>query len=466
MPNALAYLALIFWPIVALIIKNKAANRSRAVAFAVLVPWLFLPAKTKIDLPGVPAIDKEAIAAVAAFLWFLWRDKSYIKLPQDAISKLLFFGLCLLPIGIILTNREPLVYGPVVIPPVPYSDFLDLNFRFLCNLYIPFMIGVVVFRTQESQIELLKVLLTLGMVYSLLMLFEVRMSPQLHTKIYGFFPHSFAQTMREGGFRPVVFLGHGLLVALFTTYLAVAAAYFYKNKIKFFVKWPGALCAYFVVLLILCKTYSALIYIMLFLPLVFFFRVRTQLKACAIVVILVFIFPILRINDLVPVQNLSDFVATINENRAQSFQFRLDNEEILLEKANEKPIFGWGGWGRQMLYSKFTGRSISVLDGFWIITFGFLGYLGYLIYYGFYCWPVFLFYRLSRNKRRDEEDFKVTACLCIMVTIVLIDSIPNAGTSIFTTLIAGAIMGRAIDLRKSYALELASKRRGLNRQVM
>ena len=52
-------------------------------------------------------------------------------------------------------------------------------------------------------------------VYSLPMLFEVRMSPQLHNwMFYGSSPAAFGRP-RAGGFRPVVFLTQGLELALF-----------------------------------------------------------------------------------------------------------------------------------------------------------------------------------------------------------------------------------------------------------
>ena len=55
-------------------------------------------------------------------------------------------------------------------------------------------------------------------------LFEVRFSPQLNIWIYGFFQHDFQQMIRGGSFRPIVFLPHGLWVALFFLSTLVAAA--------------------------------------------------------------------------------------------------------------------------------------------------------------------------------------------------------------------------------------------------
>ena len=75
---------------------------------------------------------------------------------------------------------------------------------------VPFLLGMRVLGTVEAQAEFLRVLVVAACAYALLALFEVRMSPQLSNWVYGFFPHSFAQHIRSGGFRPVVFLPHGL----------------------------------------------------------------------------------------------------------------------------------------------------------------------------------------------------------------------------------------------------------------
>lgn len=59
---------------------------------------------------------------------------------------------------------------------------------------------------------LLKVLALACLAYSLLALWEVRMSPRLNREIYGFFGHSWSQHVRYGGYRPILFLNHGIWV--------------------------------------------------------------------------------------------------------------------------------------------------------------------------------------------------------------------------------------------------------------
>ena len=59
----------------------------------------------------------------------------------------------------------------------------------------------------------------------------------------------------------------------------------------------------------------------------------------------------------------------INPERAQSLEFRFDNEVPLTEKALEKFWFGWGGWKRNRVFDIY-GEDLSVTDSTWIITFG------------------------------------------------------------------------------------------------
>jgi type IV secretory pathway VirB3-like protein len=40
------------------------------------------------------------------------------------------------------------------------------------------------------------------------------MSPQLHTWLYGIHQHDWMQALRSGGYRPTVFMQHGLMVGL------------------------------------------------------------------------------------------------------------------------------------------------------------------------------------------------------------------------------------------------------------
>ena len=87
---------------------------------------------------------------------------------------------------------------------------------------IPFFLARRWLATPERHQALLIAIMALGVVYAFLALFEIRMSPQLNRWVYGFFPHQWTQHIR-GGFRPLVFLEHGLWLGFFLFTAAVAS---------------------------------------------------------------------------------------------------------------------------------------------------------------------------------------------------------------------------------------------------
>jgi hypothetical protein len=82
----------------------------------------------------------------------------------------------------------------------------------------------------------------------------------------------------------------------------------------------------------------------------------------------------------------------VSEERAESLQFRLDNEDILADRALQNPLFGWATWGKARVYDE-EGRDISVTDGLWIIALGNHGLVGLVSMTLAVLMPVFFFVR-------------------------------------------------------------------------
>ena len=191
---------------------------------------------------------------------------------------------------------------------------------------------------------------------------------------------------------------------------------------------------------------GALIIGLLFLPVVLFMGVRGQLLFAAIIAGSILVYPMLRGTGLVPVQTLLSWSSAISEERAASLAYRFRNEDILLAHANEKPLAGWGGYGRNRVRDAETGRDISTTDGMWIITIGTWGWVGYISQFGLLILPtIFL-----AARRRELEISYATAGLALMLAANLLDMIPNATLTPLTWLIGGALAGR-------YAVAPASK---------
>jgi hypothetical protein len=262
------------------------------------------------------------------------------------------------------------------------------------------------------------------------------MSPQLNLMIYGFFPHDWQQHVRGDGFRPVVFLKHGLWLSLFlsgTVLASLGCLRISEDKRKLY---AGA-TIWLLVVLVLTKSLGTLIVAVFFIPFVYFCKVRTQLLAAAIIAGCVLTYPVLRGAGFVPIETVLSLAENIDPQRASSLRTRLKNEDALLEKALQRPLFGWGGWGRSRIFNE-KGQDVSISDGEWVITLGLGGWLRYLAQFGLLAAPLILLARRSGMLNLGLE----TSVLAIVLAGNLIDLIPNSGLTPITWLLAGALWGR------------------------
>jgi hypothetical protein len=115
------------------------------------------------------------------------------------------------------------------------------------------------------------------------------------------------------------------------------------------------------------------------------------------------------------------------------------NEDILLAKARERLLFGWGSYGRNMIYDD-GGKVISVTDGAWIVALGGQGIVGYVGMFGTLLIPVFLA-RKRLRAIRDAQDRMLVSGVAFTLAVVSVDLIPNGLFSNYPYLVAGALMG-------------------------
>ena len=133
----------------------------------------------------------------------------------------------------------------------------------------------------------------------------------------------------------------------------------------------------------------------------------------------------------------------LSPDRAQSLGYRFLNEDMLLERAADKPLFGWGAWGRNLLYDPETGEALTISDGQWIITIGQSGWLGYIATFGLLCLPIFALWWRYRQVRRMPRIPAQAGLLALILGANLVDLLPNATLIPFTWLLAGALLGHA-----------------------
>jgi len=456
MPNAFAYLVFFSWPLVAVLLFATQPP-ARALALAVVVGYLLLPERVAVDFAMIPTINKVMMinltAAVVTALAL--RRQRQIAGPDPAPPPLgrgkgLFISLIALtlvtPFVTTLTNGEPVIAGPRYIPGMSLYDSVSLMMSTAIGI-VPFVLGMQILRTEHAQAELLRVLVVAACAYALLALFEVRMSPQLSSWVYGFFPHSFAQHIRGGGFRPVVFLGHGLALGIFLCTAVLAACALWRQALRDRVQAAPWLAAtlWLAVTLVLSRNLGATALMLLFAPVILFTPPRLQVLVAAAFAGMVLTYPMLRGAGLVPTDTIHSVAQSVSEQRAGSLKYRLDHEDALLERANEKPFAGWGSWGRNRVYDPETGRDLSVTDGIWVIIIGTYGWFGYLAQFGMLTMPVLM---LLRSRARITP---ATSGLALVMTANLVDLIPNSALAPISWLAAGALAGTFANFRQSSA---------------
>jgi len=264
--------------------------------------------------------------------------------------------------------------------------------------------------------------------------------------VYGFFPHSWIQHYKAGGWRPVVFLRHGLVLGIFFAMSVMAVVCLARVDASRRRLWVFSTIWLFVILA-LSRNFGALLITVALLPVLFFTKIRGQLLVAALICGVFLAYPAARTANVLPFDQILQLAENIDPQRAASFQTRLDNEYQLLAKAAERPLFGWGIWGRSRVFDE-AGYDISITDGAWVITLGVQGWVGYLAQFGLLTAPVLL---LWFHRRRYEIGME-TSVLAIILAANLVDMIPNSSNLTLTWLLAGALWGR-LELQAAGAQE-------------
>jgi hypothetical protein len=426
-PNLFAYFALLVWPMVALYLYSRLPV-GKATLWTILGAYLLLPVSAEIKFAMVPAFNKQTIPNLTALICCAFFARRLPKFFRGfGLAELLILLLLIGPFITSMLNTDPVRVGEIVLPGVGVYDALSAAVAQLI-FFLPFFLGRQFLNGSEDIAEVLRVMVVAGLAYSLPMLFEVRMSPQLHTWIYGYFPTDFVQQIRDGGFRPVVFLGHGLLVAFFAMTTTVAAASLWRTQTRIGRLALGGITAYLSFVLLLCKTASAVMYGAVLVPLVRSANPRLQLRLASVLLVIALAYPMLRVAHLFPTASFLEVAGAVNADRGESLKTRFDQEDRLLDHAWQRPWFGWGRFGRNRVYDADTGIDTSITDGAWIITMGVFGLVGFVAEFGLLGLAVFRAATALKFAPTTREG-EYLAALALIVAINIVDLLPNSSIS-------------------------------------
>lgn len=445
MGNVVAQLALLVWLPLSLWI-GSVLSAQRAATFILVGAALFLPERVGYDFPVLPELDKHTIASLSALAACAVNHSrtAFPKRKSSTLGWLVMLGM----VGFVITavtNPDSLHYGPLVLPGLGAYDVAGNFVAFLLRFALPYYLGLTLFRSPDDLRILLRGLVVGALVYVPLVLFESRMSPQLHVWVYGFFQHDFIQSVRAGGFRAFVFMSHGLAVAFFMSQALTTTVGLARARDALLPFSARAIAILLAIALVSCKSMGAFLYAGATLLLTWFAKPQTQLRVASWLAILVVAYPLARFHGWIPMDDILEKVATISEERASSLRFRFDQEGALLERALLRPYFGWGSWGRNRIYDQF-GRDVSVPDGEWVMALGTGGMFWFLVSFGFLLIPVLQAKKAVVKAKLGSEDSQVLATTAMLLAFTGLDLIPNSMSHPLPLVLAGALSSTCAEL--------------------
>jgi hypothetical protein len=387
----------------------------RAVIVAFLVGVLFLP-MAEYKIGGFPSYSKLTAVGTVTFLAaavfdggrFLKFRPKWIDLPM--------LVWCLCPFASSFTND------------LGFHDGISAVTLRVFIWGLPYLIGRIYFNDFESVRELAIGVFFGGIVYVLPCLFEIKMSPHLHLYIYGFDANwSMQEAKRFGGWRPILFMQHGLMLGAWMAAGSLVGVWLYVNgSVR---KLLGVGMVWWLLVLVatsvLCKSTGALV---IFAVGVLVLLVGRWAKTSVLLWCFVLVAPLymgVRASGQWSGDGMVNAArAVAGDTRAASLSFRLRNEDPLAAHALQRPFFGWGGWGRNRLTDK-EGDDFAVTDGLWIIVLGQNGLVGLTSMTFVLMLPGALLLRRYPGVSWSQPSVAPAAALAMAVTLFMIDCMMN-----------------------------------------
>lgn len=424
------YIMMFGWPIMSLLFFMLMRPR-QAILLSVFMGWLLLP-QANLRFQGLPDYSRATAVMLGVMLGIIFFD--YRRLTQINIRRfdIPIIVLCVCPLASSISND------------LGIYDGISAMLTYVTFFGAPYLIGRLYFSDSVGLREFSIGFVIAMLCYTPLILFELRMSPQLHRLVYGYLQIPFHMIWRLGWYRPPVFLSHGLELGLLLSSGTLTAIWLWQCKTVKRYRWisAGLAALSLLVICLLCRALNG--YVILFIGLGSLYLIKiTRMRI--LVVFLVLLPSVYVFGRVVTNWNAAPLVQvaqSINPLRARSLQSRISHEISLIDKALRRPFFGWGGWGRNRADEVEEGAmgSGSVTDSFWIIIFGQRGLVGLISAGIILLWPSMLLLRRLPVAMWCTPEHAPAAALSMVMLGFAIDCLVNAMASPIFFIIAGGLI--------------------------
>jgi len=306
---------------------------------------------------------------------------------------------------------------------------------------VPYFIGRIYLNSFSGLRQLACGIFLGGIFYAPLCLFETLSHINSHEIVYGFRPIS--AELRYGGYRPSVFLQNGLVLGTWMMFATLMGIVLLRTKtIKHIRNIPMSwLIGLLLITFVLVRATGA--YFLLAMALTVVITAQWYRTGLMLWVLIggMFVYLYLGVTGDFPGQEIIDFLGNfIDPDRLQSLGFRFMNEEVLSAKAREQILFGWGGYGRNMLYKE-GGYAITVTDSLWIIAFGINGLVGLISVFTTLLLPVLGFWFFYPPGSWSHPNIVIAAAIAAGLAMYALDCVLNSFPNSIFTLAGGGLTG-------------------------
>lgn len=432
----------------------------RAVIVSFIVAWLYLPV-VNIPLPGIPDLSKMSATCYGVLLATLLFDAGRLTSFKPGWLDLPMLIWCFCPFASSMSNGLGAYDG--------FASSLDQTVTW----GVPYFLGRIYLNNLAGVRQLAVGVFVGGLSYVPLCLIESRVSPQLHRWVYGYHASAgFDQSYRLGGYRPTVFMNHGLAVGAWMMAATLAGIWLWKTgTIKQLWDIPmNWLVITLLITFVLCRSTGA--YALLVIGLVLIFLSNWLRTALPVLILLLSMCIYLYINSMTETYFTDQLVSVMSkvfpEDRVSSVEYRFNNEEILADKARQSLVFGWGGYGRNRVYARdWKGDlvDITVTDSLWIIAFGVNGIVGLSSITASMLLPVAsLFVLRYPASTWSHRKIAPAAVLAVILALYMLDCVLNAMINPIFALTSGGISG--LVLSDTATNQVTRKRSSISRRSL
>lgn len=437
---------LITWLVVFSLVYRKFRDPRAYLLTNILGAWLFLP-ESAVALPYLPDLTKYTVFSISALVstsLFGRRDSTRFRIRKWDWPILVY---CTIPIFTSLENDLGL------------WDGVSSSINTYLVWGVPYFLARKHFRTIGDLKFMLQGLVVAAVVYLPFMWFEVLMSPSLHQYVYGSNQSSMVQHLRYGGWRPKVFMQHGLMVALFVSVsvLAAFALHIADKKTRIMRVRSSVIEKILMITAVFaCKSGNG------FIILVMAILARLMTKAGMAKVLLLALIFIISGYLTARVSGYWDGIELINKvesisgdaQRAGSLGARIKQENLFLQRAEEKWLFGWGGWGRAFPIDEYGFRLTRGVDSLWIIVYSSNGVIALTSFFWMFLAVPYVVATRVHKMVLDTREQSFVYMASFIPVFVMIDSLANSMLFPYYLMVVGSLTSVIIDIQSRRPREL------------